>query len=178
MSCLEVHNRFTAKKSCIPLGRARPKLFKELWNLGFFFFIFLNICEWMFQCSNEVSSESTHHIHSSKFMHIPRGSLLNLLKELWNLKLEFFFIFFGTFNMVVNGELYNVKILKRLVIEWKRPKFGPQGQVLTVCRVLLTGKCSRSVWGPSVHFWFSPTLYIENGWLLSKNRPTFGPGGM
>ena len=47
---------------------------------------------------------------------------------------------------------------KRLIVEQNGPKFGPQGEVFCVYRVLLTVKYSSSVWGHSVHFHISLTL--------------------
>ncbi len=53
---------------------------------------------------------------------------------------------------------------KPLVVQRNRPKFGPEGGTFTVVyimyRVLLTVKCSSSVWCHSVHFQFSLILYM------------------
>ena len=49
---------------------------------------------------------------------------------------------------------------KRLVVEQNRPKIGPQAYVFSVYGVLLTVKCSNSVWGHSVHFRFLTILYM------------------
>ncbi len=45
----------------------------------------------------------------------------------------------------------------------KRTKIWASGEVLSVCRVLTTFKCLRSLWGHSDAFQFSTTLYLENG---------------
>ncbi len=55
---------------------------------------------------------------------------------------------------------------KRLVAERNGPKFVPEVymHVFSVYRVILTVKCSSSVWGHSVHLSYSATLYLENHW--------------
>ncbi len=73
----------------------------------------------------------------------------------------------------------NLVSRKRLVVERNGPKFGPQGYILGIYRVLLTINCSRSVWGHSVHFRCSTELhshlsyiaiYLVATWLLAINR--------
>ncbi len=56
----------------------------------------------------------------------------------------------------------NLVSRKRLVIEQNGPKFGPRSKNL-VYRVLLSVKCSSSVWDHLVHFQFLTTLYLGNG---------------
>ncbi len=51
-------------------------------------------------------------------------------------------------------------ILETLVVEQNGSKFGPHGKVFSLYKVLLTVKCSSSVWGYSMHFRFLTTLYL------------------
>ena len=58
------------------------------------------------------------------------------------------------------AHLVHVVSQKWLIVEQNGLKFGPQACVFIVYSVLLTVECSSSVWGHSVHFRFSPTLYM------------------
>ncbi len=65
------------------------------------------------------------------------------------------------------GTVKMCDILKTAGHTAKRIKIW-DSRVLSVCKVLLTVKASRSVRGHSVHFHFFPiltNLHLENGWL-------------
>ncbi len=66
---------------------------------------------------------------------------------------------------------------KRLVVDWNGRTIGPLGQVFSVYRLFLTVKCSKSVWGHSVHFWFSTTLYLEMAAHRAKRMKNWTSGG-
>ena len=75
------------------------------------------------------------------------------------------FIFFFRKVTIVTYRETKKWTQKTNFIERNGVKFTPQGQAFNVCRVLLTVKCSGSIWGHLVHFQLSTTLYLENGWL-------------
>ena len=63
----------------------------------------------------------------------------------------------------------------------KWTKFGHQGQVLSVYRVLLTVKCSRSAWGHSVHFrFFADLVHVvsQKRLIIERNEPKFWAPGV
>ncbi len=59
--------------------------------------------------SNDISSESTHQIHSQKIMHTPGQGLYRICSKNCEISnfgfLENCFVLLGTFNIVVTGEL-------------------------------------------------------------------------
>ena len=65
---------------------------------------------------------------------------------------------------------------KRLIVERNGRKFGPRGPY----KVVLTVKCSRSVWGHSVHIRFLPTLYMLYlvRLIVERNGAKIGPHGL
>ncbi len=75
---------------------------------------------------------------------------------------------FGVFPIFLI--VHNLVSQKRRVLGRNEPKLGPLELVLTLYRVLLIYKCSRSIWGHSVHFGFSTAWYLENGLLLNKRH--------
>ena len=80
----------------------------------------------------------------------------------------------GTFDCFCSGSVWghsvHCRFLTTLYLEnhwsWYRkkgPKFGSLGQIFSVYRVLLTVKCSSSVWSFGAFPIFFTTLYPENG---------------
>ncbi len=57
-------------------------------------------------------------------------------------------------------DLVHVVSRKRLIVEWNGPKFGSQGWVFSVYRVLLTVKSSKSSLGSFSAFPIFMTLYL------------------
>ncbi len=83
--------------------------------------------------------------------------------------------FVATTEMGVHNELWWP--------EWERLKFGLGGGCMwgggggckyLVIQVTLTVKCWRSFWDHSVHFRFSTTLYLKNGWWWRETDQTLG----
>ena len=64
--------------------------------------------------------------------------------------------FFGRLTWESMGNYKSCDILGTNRRRAKRTKFRPLGQICGVYRVLLTVKCSSSVWGHSVDFRFFP----------------------
>ncbi len=95
--------------------------------------------------------------------------------NLWSF-LNFFWIFFSMvltkvifliFEMHLCIPLGNQKPQisgKPATVQWNGVTFGPRGWVFSVYRVLLTVKWLRTLWGHWVHFRFSSSLYLKNGW--------------
>ncbi len=90
--------------------------------------------------------------------------------------LDFWIFYFTVFFEIFFLKKFNfhhcvIWGIKKLLLPWKGViverngvKFGHLWQVFSVYMVHLTVKCSRSVWGHSVHFWFSASFYLANGW--------------
>ncbi len=61
--------------------------------------------------SNDISSESTHQIHSPKIMHTPRQSLYEIVQRIVKFKiLDFCHIFFFFFSLTWTWDHMGVKV--------------------------------------------------------------------
>ncbi len=139
------HNRFTLQNLCILLGRVSTKVveivkFQTLASWAFFFFFFFCVNMWQYGSKIFKHLLWKHTPDSLDQIHVysQRGSLPKLLKQLRYLKNWFLFFFGGggglTWYTMGNYKICN--ILKAASHTAKRTKFEPQGQLLSVSKVL------------------------------------------
>ncbi len=65
---------------------------------------------------------------------------------------------------------------KRVTVEQNGVKFGPQGGVFSVHRVLLTLQCLRSFWAHSVHFNFPQACISKTAGRRAKRSEIWASG--